>query len=320
MARFQINDQIPIQSICLDNAAKPEGSQKKISLQYTTADKLITGGLFINLQQSQGYVNQKKTLFTVEAKPGATGKTYVLAENGNPDKLLEVYVGRVTNHQNFTVDLFAELLGRSEDPKKLLAYQRALALKNNTIPSNKNQWNSQLADQPLKQITFPAPPQQWNCGGALISFAESFLGRIINVSSSYYDKPKSGQQGDLLQAINSDKMQKGVNKIINHLNSKAPVLVFASHHYPVSLQNGIVQPSNKTHYLSIIGHSNKDGKLRFLYIDPWPGGSKLTYTSGIFGNVQSVFMGILEFSGGVLQTPASLSRGQSHDYLVLSGP
>ena len=123
-----------------------------------------------------------------------------------------------------------------------------------------------------------------------------------------------------MRALNTAKLQQGVEKIRSLLNNKTPVRVFVSHHYPVTVTGGRVQTSNRTHYLSIIGHGMVDGKPTFLCIDPWPGGSKLTYKSGIFGNVNSVFMGLLEFSNNALSTPVSASGQQAHDYLVLAGP
>lgn len=320
MARFQMADGTSIDSICVDRLPRPDGKQKRITLQYTAADEIGTGGVFLNVE-SHADKTRNVTSFTVEPKSDATGKAYVFAKGGDPDVLLAVYVGAVTNHENFTVDLFAELLGRSEQPKKLKAYQRALDQRNNTIPEDRNRWNAALADQPLKQITFPAPASQWNCGGALQQFGTSYFGKIASGEQSlYYDTPGSGSKDDIMRALNSGKLERGVEKIRGLLNSGTAVRVFASHHYPVSLKNGRVSPTNETHYLSIIGHGMKDGKLRFLCIDPWPGGSALTYTSGIFGNVRSVFMGLLELTNGALSTPAALTPGQRHDYLILAGP
>ena len=104
------------------------------------------------------------------------------------------------------------------------------------------------------------------------------------------------------------------------MDKKKPVIVFVSHHYPVSVIGGMINPTGHTHFLSIVGYGQRNGKLRFLCLDPWPGGSALTYTSGIFGNVNSKFMGVLEYHGDIVDTPASVSFGQGHDYLVVAGP
>lgn len=309
-----------IDSILLDSSPKGDGKQRRINLQYTAAGEMASGGLFLNVESRAGK-NPKLTSFTVEAKPAAAGKTWVFARGDDSDTMLAVRVGKVTNHDNFTVDLFAELLGRSESPRKLRAYQRALDPQNNNIPSDQKTWNGALADQPLKQITFPAPANLWNCGGALQDFGTAYFGKIASGEQSlYYDPPKSGSQDDIMRALNSGKVQRGVDKIRSLLNSKTPSRVFASHHYPVSVSNGRVKESNHTHYLSIIGYGMHEGTLRFLCIDPWPNGSTLTYTSGILGNVTSAFMGVLEFNNGALSTPASVSRNQSHNYFVLAGP
>jgi hypothetical protein len=52
--------------------------------------------------------------------------------------------------------------------------------------------------------------------------------------------------------------------------------------------------------------------------DPWPGGSRSIYTSGIFGNVDCPFMGRLKYYGDQLATHPN-DRG-AHQYLVLKGP
>ena len=180
MARFQIPGGAPIESICLDNTPKPDGKQRRLSLQYTGRSELGTGGLF--LQVESHIMSQRLTAFTAEAKAGASGKAFVYPKTGDAERMLAVQVGKVTNHDNFTVDLFAELLGRSENPRKLRAYQRALDPVNNTIPDDKDRWNGALADQPLKQITFPAPANEWNCGGALAQFGSSFFGHYSSGS------------------------------------------------------------------------------------------------------------------------------------------
>jgi hypothetical protein len=319
MASFQMADGTQLKSICLDNTPKSDGKQRRLSLQYTGRSELGTGGQFLTVESR--ILSQRLTAFTAEAKAGASGKAYVYPKTGDAEKLLAVQVGKVTNHEDFTVDLFAELLGRSENPKKLRAYQRALDPVNNTIPDDKDRWNGALADQPLKQVTFPAPAKDWNCGGALSQFGSSFFGQYSSGEPSlYYDPPASGSSADISRALNTSKLQQGVEKIRGLLNKKTAVRVFVSHHYPVNVSGGRVHPSNRTHYLSIIGHGMVDGKLTFLCIDPWPGGSKLAYKSGIFGIVNCVFMGLLEFSNNALSTPASASAGQAHDYMVLAGP
>jgi len=320
MARFQMVDGTQLSSICLDNAPRPDGEQKRIKLQYTAADEIVSGGVFVDVQ-SHSDQKRKMTPFTVTAKPGAIGKAFLCPLSEDEPTCLVVQVGTVTNHENFTVDLFAELLGRSEDPKKLRAYERALDSRNNDVPSDRKTWDGRLADQPLKQITNPATPQKWNCGAALQSFGTSFFGKFSSGEPSrYYDTPKGGKEEDIRRAINSSKVKSGVDRIQAFVNSKTVVRVFCSHHYPVTISNGQILASGYTHYLSIFGYGSREGKLRFLCIDPWPGGSKLTYTSGILGNCPSAFMGILEFNGSTLETPASLSSGQAHSYLVVAGP
>jgi hypothetical protein len=319
MGGFHMTDGTPLNHLCVDNAPRPDGQQKHINLQYGAADNLSSGGQFLDVEYQRDQ-KRKLTTFTIEPKLGAKGKAYIYAEGGDADELLAVTVGKVTNHANFTVDLFAELLGRSENPKKLRVYERTLDLKNNTIPEDRDSWDGRLADQPLKQITDKHRQRAWNCGGALMHFGASFLGKYAGGASVlYYDRLKGAEEADVRRAINRDKVQAGIERIKRLLDNKTAMLVFASHHYPVSLDNGKVKASNHTHYLLIIGYGQRDGKQQFLCADPWPGGSRLTYTSGILGNVNCAFMGILEFTGSTLETPASVRANQAHDYLVLAG-
>lgn len=317
MGRFQMTDGTRLESICLDNAPRPDGMPKRLRLQYAGLDELSCGTLryFIDLVQHTRDSKRKVTPFTIEARLGAAGKAYVYAKNGDYEDLLSVTVGKVTNHADFTVDLFAELLGRSEDPRKLKVYQRALDFRNNDVPSDRASWDSRLADQPLKQITNPATPQKWNCGGALQDFGTRYFGKISSGEPTlYYDRPKSGSEADLRAAINTVRLQKGVEKIRALLHKKTPVRVFVAHHYPVSVSQGRVTPTGYTHYLTIIGYKEE----KFLCIDPWPGGMRLDYQSGIFGTCRSAFMGMLRFDGRTLESPPM--HAGVHNYLVIAGP
>jgi len=66
---------------------------------------------------------------------------------------------------------------------------------------------------------------------------------------------------------------------------------------------------------------NRLWQLRHNTADPWPGGSKMIYKSGIFGDVSSAFMSLLKNFGvrTGIRTSEETQRGV-HDYRVLSGP
>ncbi len=319
MSRFRIPGGPTIDRLCCDNAPRADGARKTIHLEYSGVDEITSGGVFLDVS-SKSDKARRVTPFTVQPKLGAIGKAFVYSVAGGDNDLLPVKVGKVTNHANFAVDLFAEL-GRSEDPRKLSVYQRALDPVNNALPDSRDTWDSRLADQPLKQITDPHTPSKWNCGAALSDFGTKYFKRIDSSEATlYYNKPKSGERADIFNAINAAKLRAGVDKIRALLRHQTAVRVFVSHHYPVKLNGARVSPTGHTHYLSIIGFGEVNRKQRFLYIDPWPAGSKLTYNSGIFGDVNSIFMGQLEYDADVLQTPPSATFNQSHDYLVLAGP
>lgn len=316
MGRFQMTDGAKLDNICIDNTPRPDGKPKLIRLQYAGLDDIaFSSRSFIEVVQYAGDKRRKITPFTIEPRSGASGKAYIYGKNGDYDDMLGVTVGRVTNHDNFTADLFAELLGRSENPKKLKAYQRALDFRNNDIPSDQSTWDGKLADQPLKQITNPDTPNKWNCGGALQQFGNTYFGKISSGEPTlYYNRPKSGSESDIRAAINTARLRTGVERIRGLLDRKTPVRVFVAHHYPVSVTQGRVAPTGRTHYLTIIGYKQD----KFLCIDPWPGGMRLDYQSGIFGTCKSAFMGTLRYDGQTLESPPM--HAGVHDYLVIAGP
>lgn len=324
MAKFQTGNHV-LEQICLDSTPKPTGEQRSIALNLTgwkSQPNIQTGGNnFLRVTAVSHDARHKRSTFRIEAVKNAQGVAYVFDSASNDDIVLRVTVGKVTNHGGFTHDLLADLLGRSEDPVKLWVYQRILSNDNNIV-GNRDDWDRILKDQPLKQITDPKHPANWNCGAALDRFGVSFFGpaHYAGGTTLYYKPFHPSSRVNMMDDIQFDdkKLAKGVANIRQLLAKKVAVTVFVVHHNGFLVTNGVIKPSGHTHYLTIIG-CDADAK-KFLVTDPWPGGSRLMYTSGIFGTVDSAFMGILEFtaSGNIIQTPAG-QRGV-HDYRVLSGP
>jgi hypothetical protein len=245
----------------------------------------------------------------------------VFNESSSEDTVLKVTVGQVKNHGGFEYDLVADLLGRSEDPVKLWVYTRMLARENNVV-GDWATWDTVLKDQPLKQITDPAHPANWNCGASLNRFGNDFFGaKHFLVADKLYYKPfkgtvSSANKADIVQDVAATTQ--GVKNIKAKLSKGVAVRVFVVHHDPFSVKGGRIQATGKTHYLTIVGCDS--AAKNFLVTDPWPGGCKLNYTSGIFGDVDSAFMGLLTYDDrwSLIYTPPG-QRG-AHNYWVLTGP
>jgi len=78
----------------------------------------------------------------------------------------------------------------------------------------------------------------------------------------------------------------------------------------------------RSHYLTIIGYSSN----RFLYLDPWPAGSKFDYDGGVFPKQEICFMGELTWDPAHLDlgigTPPGAKGAHTgpHQYRVIAGP
>jgi hypothetical protein len=320
MAKFQTGT-LGVSEICLDSSPKPDGTQRSISLQLTgwNTQPDIKVGSFLRLVAVTHDAASKRSTFRIEAVRDASGVGYVFDNANDGDLVLRVTVGKVTNFRGWKYDLLADLLGRSEDPIKLIAYTRILS-KDNNLVGNWEEWDKLLKDQPLKQITDPDHPNRWNCGAAASQFGFNFFGRShFTAGSQRYYKPfvprgKINKVDDILFDVH--KLVDGVTKIIQLLAQKTAVEVFMAHNDGFTVSNGVIQQSGNTHFVTIVGCDEFGSK--FLVTDPWPGGSRCTYTSGIFGNVDSAFMGTLENFGDIVKTPSG-SLGV-HKYILLTGP
>jgi len=220
-------------------------------------------------------------------------------------------IGKITNHKGMSVDLFADL-GRSTDLGKRLIYQSALAPENNDTSAGREQWDKTLKNQPIKESI-----ARMDCGTHATSFVVKAFGKayLLSLRNPYYKPATSDKKADL--KMKPDIVQSGVTEIRRLLSSKTAIIVRAVHSDGFSFP--VIRDSSFTHFLIIVGYGSNN---KFLCLDPWPGGSRLTYTSGLFGDVKSAFMGILEYfpSSGQIRTPSEHTPHQSHDYIVIQGP
>ena len=317
-----------ITELSLDSSADGAGAGRKIALQcaYGNSDVGITlscsPSLRIVSQQDDKHRHNVKFVVQVLTTGVNERVGYVIVQYDAPsfgstvhfEQTLRLKVGKVALHDNFETDLFAQLLGRSSDADVLFAYFRVLAAQNN-LELPKVDWE-QLNDNPLKQNT-GSDPSKWNCGAALTSFAQRFAAHHQTSGGNlYYATPAPSKLSAVV--FRKDVVRMGAEKIRQQLRSGNLVQVFVGHHENITVKGGTIMPSSKTHFITIFGAS-RDGK-RFIFFDPWPGGSVLEYQSGLMGKVRSLFMGEIELDDAAGVIKSGSGRLGIHQYVILTGP
>src|SRR5262249_35134812 len=108
----------------------------------------------------------------------------------------------------------------------------------------------------------------------------------------------------------------GIAKIKASLSKGVTVRVWLIHHDGFS--RPVIHGDTRTHFLTIFGFT----ATKFLYLDPWPSGSKLDYEGGMYPKKTIAFMGELEFAPSHLDMGIGSPSGFKglHKYLVLAGP
>ena len=303
MSQVKIPRGAVISQLCIGQGLRPDGLQTRVKLE------LVNGGGATFAVTDSTVLSMTQTKTEIELTPLAAGTASIVeTANGKSATILKVTVGTVTNDTGMKVDLLADL-GRSDDARKLDAYRRALDPNNNAVSNDSDTWAAKLAGQPFKQNTTPG---KYDCGETIGRFGKDLFGGVsLTYGKAYYLKPTSDRMDDLQMDVPA--LTGGMKAIRKLLDDKKTVRVFVAH--LDGFTTPVITNTAHTHFLSIIGYGG-DSNDKFLYIDPWPGGSKLKYTSGIFGNVSSAFMGTLYFDGKRL---TNVAHG-SHDYVVIAGP
>lgn len=130
----------------------------------------------------------------------------------------------------------------------------------------------------------------------------------------YYLPPTSDKMADL--RFKANLVRDGIAKVKYMLSKGQPVRVWLIHHD--GFARPVIQGDTRTHYLTIIGFS----ATKFLYLDPWPGGSSLQYDGGMYPKRWIAFMGELEYDPSNLDmgiASPSTATGH-HKYKVIGGP
>ncbi|WP_139485531.1 hypothetical protein [Bradyrhizobium ivorense] len=324
---FQTPKGRKLTELCIDSSADGSGRGRRIALRckFPPGDKnpslSCSPSLKIVSQKVHRHgiidfvievvllgVNQRISYVIMQYDTTSFGTSY------RADETLRITLGQVSKHANFESDLLAQMLGMSSDADHLLAYYRVLNANNNQeLP--RDQWDA-LSDNPLKQNTGP-DPKKWNCGGALMTFGAVYAPRhYVSGAQLYYRTPSPSK----LSAVHFKKetVAAGARKIRQQLKNGNFVQVFVGHNEDLTVEGGIIKPSSNTHYITLFGASASGNE--FIFFDPWPTGSIMTYQSGIMGPVKSVFMGTINFveSEGKIRSPDVVSG--RHKYVILTGP
>lgn len=243
------------------------------------------------------------TAFTVTGKAsgGPVPVSAYVAASGRTQKYsgdLAVSVkGAPRKQPGYDVDLLSNL-ALTGDTDHVHAYTRII-----TGPCN----NTHILSQNTTQGHF-------NCGDVAAGYGERFFSKPAKTSYYvYYEKPTSDQMADL--RFNAKRVQQGIASIKLSVGGGTPVRVWLIHHDGFKPQ---IQGDWRTHFLTIIGYSG----TKLLYLDPWPGGSKLGYDGGMYPKTTVCFIGELIFdetdlSKGIGSPPGAAG---AHTYKVIAGP
>jgi hypothetical protein len=237
--------------------------------------------------------NSQGTSFRVTASQQGDGRT-----PGFSEALQVTVCGAPKKQPGYEVDLLADLAAHGSS-YQAYAYARIMKDKGNF-------------GHFLSQNTTPG---HYNCGDVAASYGRKVFGKeTFTASIAYYLPAKTDQIADL--RFNPTLVEHGIQKIQLHLRRGTPVRVWLIHHDGFS--HPVIHGDPRTHYLTIVGFSSN----KFLYLDPWPGGSILKYSGGMYSDREIAFMGELTFDRthrdlGIFSPLGRLGR---HNYTVIAGP
>jgi hypothetical protein len=275
----------------------PKGSKLDLAL-----DRSIAG---VDLKVLPDKVPAASSLFTLKGTAAGTsvGVAAYLPGSGQSNRYsedLKVQVGGSPKKQpGYSVDLLSDLalLGH---PRQVHSYSRIVK----RDPSD----NTHILSQNTQ-------PGHYNCGDVAASYGPKLFSKETYTSYFvYYLSPTSNRMVDL--RFDAGRLRHGISKIKLSLDKGTPVRVWLIH--ADGFGTPVIRPDWRTHYLTVIGYS----ATRFLYLDPWPHGSRLDYDGGMYSKTRNEFMGELEFDPTRLELGIGSPSGALgvHKYLVIGGP
>jgi hypothetical protein len=206
--------------------------------------------------------------------------------------------GLPTNQPGYSVDLLANIAA-------------------NGSSNQLHQYSRITQDPPEAKIILSQDTRggHYNCGDTAASYGPKIFGKDTSlVYYTYYLPAKTSKMADL--RFDAARVGQGIASIRAMLAKGKPVRVWLIH------DDGFATPTIRddwrTHFLTIIGYSSN----RFLYLDPWPDGSKFKYNGGMYPAKEIAFMGELTFNLGSLELGIFSPSGGSgcHTYKVIAGP
>ncbi len=207
----------------------------------------------------------------------------------------------------YDVDLLSDLAVKGNGAQ-IKTYSEILA-----GPGDKNNMLSQDPDKPVL-----------DCGDVAGSYGGKFFGKKTSVDwFTYYSKPSTKKRADL--RFEPNLMRAKINKIKTLLKEGTSVRVWVVDSDGFSIP--VIQSNaNNTHFLTIIGYSQTYSK--FMFIDPWPGGSSMSYDGGMYSSTDVAFLGELIFDPMDIEkgihspttVGGTIRSGGTMSYTVIAGP
>ncbi|HEX2885637.1 hypothetical protein [Vineibacter terrae] len=184
---------------------------------------------------------------------------------------LRVLAGDFRNHRGMVKDLLADV-GRGANPYLLYQLQRLLH-------SDTNNLFNQLSDANVAKERSALA-----CGRVAKRSGEVLIGKVISHSfekDSSYHLPTSKVTSRNDVEYDPDVMLKARLTIARHVKNGHPVLVGCAFDPKTSmLKDGHLQATRDGGHTVLIVGCNETAR-EFLYVDPYPGGSTMTYKGGI---------------------------------------
>lgn len=220
------------------------------------------------------------TLFTVRGNtPGSTAKvTACLAGSGHTkhySEMLSLTVkGTPQKQPGYEVDLIANM-AISGNAKQVFLY-------------------SQIVDQSRKGCTAVLGQRTTgvlNCGDTAAKYSPLLFGTpTFKGMQKYYLPAKSKNALDL--RFNPQIVTAGFAKIKAQISKGHAVWLWCIHDDGFTIPE--ITDKHPTHYVAAVGFAGN----KLLYIDPWPGGSKLAYDGGMYPSQVVPHFGELYFTPG----------------------
>ena len=238
-------------------------------------------------------------------KAVSAGETFLNAWDGTNNKAtLRVVVGNFENDPGMEVDRIARVC-RGNDPLKIHALQRMLSNNNTHMNANGETPNGDNIFEQNAPSNFHAKFGNMTCGLVAKFRSDQVFENIATVTDDWYKaaihEPLKGRistRSDI--KYKPEKVESLRKAIVAALNEKPPkavrVGVLDNPKRMTPRNNGTFVAYDEGGHTVLIVGCDKSG-TKFMYIDPWGGGSKLEYKGGIAGNkfpVACRHLGILE--------------------------